>query len=142
MDLKTIKDYARNLRDQADEKDAYFGLYQDAHEEDVFVKATTDGVLLFVADLLEGIGKTDNPLGQSLIALKEDTPYHDKDADLHLHAIELYGKDVKTNSGKNLQIAKVEYFAILGCLIALVVTTIFSMVGVFIVGQWLWNYFF
>lgn len=138
MDLQRIADLARELRELASEERASFGVYREAHEEDAFARATTDGVVLFAAELLEGLTRIDNPVGNSLIELDGTQSYTDPNADLNLHAIELYGDDLAPPRKRRLRIARKEYAAIMGCLVAIVVTTIFALAGAYFLGSWLW----
>lgn len=142
MDMNRIAELVVELKKQANSDKASFGLYREAHEEDAFVRATSDGVLLFAAELLEGLSKIDNPVGNNLIALDTDSGFHDPQADINLHAIELYGDDLAPPRKRRLRIARMEYAAIMGCLFALVVTTIFSLAGAYFIGNWVYGYFF
>ncbi len=138
MDIARITALAEELRSQADPARAAFGLYREAHEEDAVARATTDGVLLFAAELLSGLARIDNPVGNSIIAIDDDAPFWDTEADLHLYAVEVYGSDLAPPRRRKLRITGMEYAAVLGCLIALVVTTIFAVAGAVWIGRWLW----
>lgn len=139
MDLERIGELAEELRRQASAERARFGVYREAHEEDAFARATTDGVVLFAADLLEGLTRVDNPVGNSLIQLDARDEYKDERADLDLHTIELYGDDLAPPRKRRLRIARKEYAAIMGCLLALIATTIFALAGAYYLGTWLWT---
>ena len=140
MDLNRIEQIASELRELASPEQARFGIYREAHEEDAYARATTDGVVLFVADLLEGLPRIDNPVGNSLIALGEDAPYFDRDSDLRLHAVELFGSDLRQPEQRRLRIAKREYAAIVGCLVVMVLTTVFALAGAFWIGTMVLEY--
>ena len=138
MDVAKITALTEELRRQADPSRASFGLYREAHEEDAVARATTDGVLLFAAELLDGLARIDNPVGNSIIALDDDAQFRDPQADLHLYAVELYGDDLAPPRKNRLRITRVEYAAIIGCLVTLVVTTICAVAGAVWIGRWLW----
>ena len=142
MDIARITALAEELRGQADPARASFGLYREAHEEDAVARATTDGVVLFAAELLSGLARVDNPVGNSIIALDDDAAFRDTRADLHLYAVELYGDDLAPPRRRRLRITRLEYAAVLGCLIALVVTTALAVIGGVWVGRWLWGQVF
>jgi len=136
VDMSRIAKLAEELRAEASSERAIFGVYREAHEEDAFARATTDGVVLFAAELLDGLTRLDNPMGNNLIALDDDTSYHDAQADLHLHAVEVFGSDLAPPRKRKLRIARKEYAAVLGCLVALVLTTIFALAGAYFLGNW------
>lgn len=139
MDTTRTSQIAAELRDLADAERASFGLYREAHDEDAIARATTDGLVLFAADLLDGLARVDQPTGNSLIPLDDAAGYRDPQADLNLHAIELYGDDLARPRRRRLRVAKKEYAAIIGCLVALIVTTIFSLAGAYFLGSWAWS---
>ncbi len=140
MDIKKVTQLAEELRGLADAERAAFGLYREAHEEDVVARATTDGVVLFAAELLSGLARVDNPVGNSIIALDDDVAYLDSEADLHLYAVEVYGGDLAPPRKRRLRITRFEYAAVLGCLIAFVLTSIFAVVGAVFIVRWLYFY--
>ena len=142
MDLDRIAALADDLERLASAKSASFGIYREVHEEDAFARGTTDGVVLFAVDLLRGVTRIDNPVGNSLIALDPDAPYVDRNADLTLHAVELYGEDLAPPRHPRLRVAKKEYAAIIGCLFALVTTTILALAGAIWLGNWALGYLF
>ena len=139
MDIARVSAIAEELRRQADPKRAAFGLYREAHEEDAVARATTDGVVLFAAELLSGLARIDNPVGNSIIALDDDVVYRDVDADLHLYAVEIYGDDLAPPRRRKLRITRLEYAAVLGCLIALVIATVCAVAGAIWIGRWAWG---
>ncbi len=139
MDMDRIAHLAQELRQEASEQKAVFGVYREAHEEDAFARATSDGVVLFAADLLDGLTRIDNPIGNNLIAIDDSAPYFDSQADLKLHAIEVYGDDLAPPRKRRLRVARKEYAAIIGCLIVLIVTTICSLFGAYFIGRWIWT---
>ena len=136
VDLDRISHLAEELRGQASAERARFGLYREAHEEDAIARATSDGVVLFAAELLSGLSRIDNPVGNSLIALDADAAYADPGADVNLHAVELYGDDLAEPARRRLRITKKEYAAVIGCLFVLVVTSSLAIVGAIWVGRW------
>lgn len=135
MDLVRIAALADELREHASAERASFGLYREAHEEDAIARATSDGVVLFAAELLTGLSRVDNPVGNSLIALDADAAYADPRADVNLYSVELYGDDLAEPARRRLRITKKEYAAIIGCLIVLVVTSSLALVGAVWVGR-------
>ncbi len=142
MDLDRIAQLSKDLRELAEPNAATFGLYREAHEEDAIARATSDGVVLFVADLLDGLARTDYAARSPLIPLDGGTSWGDPQADINLQAIELYGDDYLSDNPRRLRIAKKEYAAIIGCLFVLVVTTICSLVGVFFIARALYHWIF
>lgn len=142
MDIARITELADELEKMATVERASFGLYREAHEEDVVARATKDGVVLFAAELLHGLARLDNPVGNSIIALDDDAAFRDAKADLHLYAVEVYGDDLAPPRKHRLRIAKKEYVAVLGCLIAFVLATVFAVIGIFFAGRWLWQQLF
>ena len=141
MDLERIAELAEELRSMANADKARFGLYREAHEEDVFARSTSDGVVIFAAELLTGLTRVDNPVGNNLIALETDSAFHDDNSDFHLHAIELYGDDLAPPRKRRLRISNQEYAAMIGCLFALVVVTICSLFGVYFIVSWAVKFF-
>lgn len=139
MDIARATELAAELRELAAADRASFGLYRDAHEEDVVARATTDGVALFAAELLAGLGRVDNPVGNSIIALDDGAAYRDGSSDLHLYAVELYGQDLAPPRKRRLRITRLEYAAVLGCLVALVFTGVFATAGAVWFGLWAWR---
>ena len=137
MDLARISAIADELRGLASAERASFGLYREAHEEDAIARATSDGVVLFAAELLSGLSRVENPVGNSLIALDADVGYADPQADVNLHAVELYGDDLAEPARRRLRITKKEYAAVIGCLLVLVATSSLAVVGAVWVGRWL-----
>ena len=137
MDLDRISALAEELRSQASAERASFGFYREAYEEDAIARATSDGVVLFAAELLAGLSRIENPVGNSLIALDADAVYADPHADVNLHAVELYGDDLAEPRRQRLRITKKEYAAIVGCLVVLVATSGLAIVGAIWVGRWL-----
>jgi hypothetical protein len=142
MNLDRIAELAEQLQQEADPDRASFGLYREAYEEDAIARATRDGVVLFAAELLKGLGRVDNPLGNSIIELDQDTVYGDPQSDLNLHAVEVYGDDLLPPRKRKLRITKKEYAAIMGCLVTLIAITIFALAGFFFIGRWLWQWIF
>ncbi len=142
MDVKKVTQLADELRALADAERAAFGLYREAHEEDAVARATTDGVVLFAAELLSGLGRIDNPVGNSIIALDDDLAYSDREADLHLYAVEIYGDDLAPPRKRRLRITRFEYAAVLGCLIAFVLASVFAVVGAVFISRWVWTQIF
>ena len=142
MNLDRISELAEQLQQEADPDRASFGLYREAYEEDAIARATRDGVVLFAAELLKGLGRVDNPLGNSIIELDQDTVYGDPQSDLNLHAVEVYGDDLLPPRKRKLRITKKEYAAIMGCLVTLIAITIFALAGFFFIGRWLWQWIF
>jgi hypothetical protein len=140
MNLERIAELAESLRKEADSSRASFGLYREAYEEDAFARATRDGVVLFAVELLNGLGRVDNPVGNSIIELDKDTLYEDPQADLNLHAIEIYGDDLLPPRKRRLRIARKEYAAIMGCMVSLIVVTLLSLAGLFYLGSLLWGW--
>lgn len=141
MDIAKVTKLAAELRSLANADKASFGLYREAHEEDAVARATMDGVVLFAAELLSGLGRIDNPVGNSIIALDDDVDYADSEADLHLYAVELYGDELAPPRKRRLRITRFEYAAVLGCLIAFVLTGVFAATGAFFIGRWVWMQF-
>lgn len=141
MDLSRIEEIADELQELADADKASFGLYREAHEEDVFARATSDGVVALAAELLAGLKRIDNPVGNSLIALDGDSSFHDANADLNFHAVEIYGDDLAPPRKRKLRISRQEYAAMIGCLFTLVVTTICALFGVYVIGSYIYRYF-
>ena len=140
MNLERIAELAESLRKEADSSRASFGLYREAYEEDAIARATRDGVVLFAVELLNGLGRVDNPVGNSIIELDKDTLYDDPQADLNLHAIEIYGEDLLPPRKRRLRIARKEYAAIMGCMVSLIVVTLLSLAGLFYLGSLLWGW--
>ena len=139
MDIDRAAHLAAELRQLADADRASFGLYREAHEEDVVARATTDGVVLFAAELLDGLRRVDNPVGNSIIALDDSVAYRDTSADLNLYAVEVYGDDLAPPRKRRLRVTRFEYAAVLGCLIALVLTGVFATAGAVWIGMWAWR---
>lgn len=139
MDITRAAALAAELRELADADRATFGLYREAHEEDVVARATTDGVVLFAAELLSGLERVDNPVGNSIIALDDGVAYRDAHADLNLYAVELHGDDLAPPRKRRLRITRFEYAAALGCLIALVFTSVLAVAGAVWIGGWAWR---
>lgn len=142
MDLDRIAQLASDLRATAESERATFGLYRDVHEEDAIARATSDGVVLFAADLLDGLARTDHAARSPIFALDGQTSWSDPQSDITLQAIELYGADYASANPRRLRIAKKEYAAIIGCLFFVVLTTICALVGVFYMGRGLYHWLF
>jgi len=142
MNLDRIAELAEQLRQEADTDKASFGLYREAYEEDAIARATRDGIVLFAVELLNGLGRVDNPVGNSIIELDKETVFDDPQADINLHAVEVYGDDLLPPRKRKLRITKKEYAAIMGCLVTLIAITIFALVGAFFVGRMVWQWAF
>jgi len=142
MNPDRIAELAEQLRKEADTDKASFGLYREAYEEDVIARATRDGIVLFAVELLNGLGRVDNPVGNSIIELDKETVFDDPQADLNLHAVEVYGDDLAPPRKRKLRITKKEYAAIMGCMVTLIAITIFSLAGAFFIGQLVWDWVF
>jgi len=140
MNLDRIAELAEQLRQEADKDKASFGLYREAYEEDVIARATRDGIVLFAVELLNGLGRVDNPVGNSIIELDKESVFDDPQADLNLHAVEVYGEDLLPPRKRKLRITKKEYAAIMGCLVTLIAITIFALAGAFYIGQLVWQW--
>jgi len=142
MNLDRIAELAEQLRQEADTDRASFGLYREAYEEDAIARATRDGVILFAVELLNGLGRVDNPVGNSIIELDKEAVFDDPQADINLHAVEVYGDDLLPPRKRKLRITKKEYAAIMGCMVTLIAITIFALAGVFFIGRWVWQWIF
>ncbi len=140
MNLDRIAELAEQLQQEADSDRASFGLYREAYEEDAIARATRDGVVLFAVELLKGLGRVDNPLGNSIIELDQEAVYGDPQSDLNLHAVEVYGDDLLPPRKRKLRITKKEYAAIMGCMVTLIAITIFALAGFFFIGRWVWQW--